>query len=66
MKTTVQLAGLTCTACQKVIEKRLGKISGVSAVSVELENGNTAITADRMITPDEIKKALEGTKYLVI
>ena len=66
MTTTVKLAGLTCSACQKVIEKRLSKISGVSSVIVSLEDGKTDVTADRNITTEEIKNALEGTKYVIL
>lgn len=62
---TIQLTGLTCSACQKLITKRLMRIAGVKKVNVEL-NGNTYINAERNISNEEIMKALEGTDYKII
>ncbi len=66
MKQTIFLQGLTCPACQKLIQKRLIKILGVEDVQVKLENGETTITAEKNISNEEIKKALEGTKYSIV
>lgn len=65
MTQKIQLSGLTCGACQKLITKRIMKIDGVESVNVEL-NGKTDIAAKRNILNDEIKKVLEGTQYQVI
>lgn len=59
------LTGLTCSACQKLISKRVMKINGVENVDVQLD-GNTTIKANREILAEELKKALEGTQYKVI
>ncbi len=66
MKQTIFLQGLTCPACQKLIQKRLSKIPGVEDVQVKLENGETDITAKENITNAAIAKALEGTKYTIV
>lgn len=63
--TNIQLSGLTCGACQKLVSKRIKSVKGVEEVNVEL-SGKTAIKARREILEDEIKKALEGTKYIII
>jgi len=62
----LQLSGLTCGACEKVISKRLQKIDGVQEVHVTSQNGETSITATRPISKEEVITALEGTHYKVI
>lgn len=64
--TKLQLSGLTCGACEKVISKRLQKIEGVHEVHVSSETEVTSITASRSISKEEVISALEGTHYKVI
>lgn len=66
MTQTIFLQGLTCPACQKLIQKRLIKIPGIEDVQVKLENGETTITAQKQISNGNITKALEGTKYSIV
>ncbi|MBI5452025.1 heavy-metal-associated domain-containing protein [Candidatus Gottesmanbacteria bacterium] len=61
---TIQILGLTCSACQKLISKKIKTIADVEAVTVEL-SGATAIKAQREISENEIKKVLTGTHYTV-
>lgn len=63
--TTFKVLGIHCEACQKVIERKLMKIGGVSQIKVEL-NGSVIITADRLILLDEVKQSLEGTDYTIL
>ena len=58
----IKISGLTCEACQKLITKRLTKVTGVENVTVAL-SGQADIVAQREITNQEIMQALEGTKY---
>lgn len=65
METTILLlSGLTCSACQKLIQKRILRIDGVQDVSVELA-GETIIKAERKIAPNEVVYVLKDTKYKV-
>lgn len=64
--TKLQLSGLTCGACEKVITKRLQVIEGVEKVQVSAENGQASIIASRPISTDEVTEALQGTHYAVI
>lgn len=64
--TRLQLSGLTCGACEKVISKRLNTIEGVEEVHVSSVNGFASIIAPRHIEIQEIEKALQGTHYKVI
>ncbi len=61
----LQLSGLTCDACMRVIEKRIKKIIDVHDVKIDLL-GNTEILSDRQINPNEVVKVLEGTHYKVV
>lgn len=64
--TKLQMSGLTCAACEKVIGKRLQTIEGVEAVHVSAQNEQASVIAERSITKDEIIQALSGTHYKVI
>ena len=61
-RTRLQLSGLTCGACEKVISKRLKTIQDVEEVHVSSVNGSASIMAKR---PIDIKKSksLQGTHY---
>lgn len=62
--TTIYLTGLTCSACQKLTAKRIGKITDVVNVEVAL-NGEAKITAKRTIAPSEVQEVLKDTHYKV-
>lgn len=66
INTTIKLKGLTCQACKKLTEKRIGKLKGVNSVNVEVQTGMAEITADRPITNSEVQNALVGTDYSVV
>jgi copper chaperone CopZ len=65
VSTSINLAGLHCDACPRLIEKRLKKIQGVQEVRVAM-TGATEITADRRLDPGEIGHALTGTPYRIV
>lgn len=64
MDNNFKVSGMHCGACQKVIEKKLSKIEGVTGVSVSLD-GDVLISANRSIDRDEVQLALEETEYTV-
>jgi Cu+-exporting ATPase len=64
--TKVKISGMTCHACQRVIENKVGKLQGVEKVKVFLNNGDAEITSDRDLSLEEVKQALIGTHYEVI
>lgn len=66
MITKVKISGLTCPACKKVTEGRIGKIQDVMEVKVDLGSGEAEIDANRAISKNEITEALQGTHYQVI
>lgn len=64
--TSISISGMTCTACEKMISKKLQKIEGVQEIAVSSKKGNAIITSSRLITTDEVAFALDGTHYQVI
>lgn len=58
------VSGLTCGACAKVIQLKISKLGGVSAINVT-EKGQAIVTADREINLIELQGALTGTPYQV-
>lgn len=64
MNSAFKVSGMHCEACQKVIEKKLMKIEGVTEVNVE-PNGEVAVTADHPVELGEVQIALDGTDYQV-
>ena len=61
----IKLSGLTCPACKKVTEKRIGSIKGVSGVEVLLDSGVATISSERVIPMSEISEVLKDTPYQV-
>lgn len=64
--TVLQINGMHCGACEKVISKRLGKLPGVSNVKVSLNEGTAEIESEEKITIEEASSILTGTDYQVI
>ncbi|MEK7073993.1 MAG: heavy metal-associated domain-containing protein [Patescibacteria group bacterium] len=63
---TITLSGLTCPACKKITEKRIGGLDGVSKVETTIETGLVAIEASREISAQEINNVLKDTPYKTI
>lgn len=61
----INLSGLKCNACVKLVKSKIGKIDGVKSVEVNL-TGETCIISERLVTKDEIKHALSKTDFGII
>lgn len=66
IKTQIELSGMTCPACEKLIGKRLLKIGSITQVKVSIKDENAQVEGTRKITEKEIKNVLEDTQYQVI
>lgn len=66
IKTHIELSGMTCPACEKLISKRLSKINGVTQVKVSLKDEDAEVEGLRKLSENEILDVLEGTQYQVI
>ena len=64
--TNLQIRGMTCNACEKLVTRRLVSIGGIESVKVDVQNGDVSISASRSIDYQEIEKVLTGTHYQVV
>ncbi|MEN3584403.1 heavy metal translocating P-type ATPase [Streptomyces sp. ZYX-F-203] len=60
--TDVTVSGMTCAACVRRVEKRLGRLEGVSA-QVNLATGRARISHPAAIAPDRLLAAIEQAGY---
>ena len=64
MKETFCVTGMTCSACSAHVEKAVGKVDGVSAVSVNLLTNSMQVTYDEAaVGPDAIVDAVTAAGY---
>ncbi len=64
MTHTYKITGMTCTGCQAKVQHLLEKVTGVTAVTINLEQGEASITMDKHIDTNTLKSALkEYPKY---
>ncbi|MGG0717136.1 copper chaperone CopZ [Robertmurraya massiliosenegalensis] len=61
---TLNVKGMSCGHCVKSVEGSVGKLDGVSAVKVQLENGTVDIEFDsNKVTLDTIKDTIDDQGY---
>ncbi len=63
--TTITVDGMTCGHCVNSVQTEVGKLDGVTDVSVDLSSGQVTIVADS--TPDSaaVRSAVEEAGYEV-
>lgn len=63
-KELIQVAGMTCAACSRRVEKAIGKLSGIEEVVVNFATEKAAVTFDETIcSMEEIKQAIQAAGY---
>lgn len=62
---TFTLTGLTCPACKKITEKRIGSLPGVVHVEVTVANGAAHVESESPITNVQINEVLKDTPYFI-
>ena len=65
MNYKIQLQGLHCDACKKILQKRLGRLEGVTFVDVNLDQQTVLLTSSNALEQVNIKEALKDTEYKV-
>lgn len=63
MKTNIKISGISCGACVKLIQKRIGGIEGVQEVNIDKDSGQTEIISQRVLPIEKIKSSLKDTPY---
>lgn len=64
--TILQIKGMHCGACEKVISRRLGKLPGVRNVKVSLNDGTAEIQSEQKVIIEDASVILTGTDYHVV
>ncbi len=63
-KVDVKIGGMHCAACVATLEKAIGNIDGVSAVSANLAAEDAVVQYNTQVASiDDIKRAIEGAGY---
>ena len=64
MKQTFNVSGMTCSACSAHVEKAVGKVEGVSQVSVNLLGNSMQVTYDESaVTAETIMQAGAAARH---
>lgn len=66
MEKTVTINGMKCDGCVTIVKEKFGAISGVTAVDVNLEQKQAAITSDQEVTTSALQQALAETKFEIV
>ncbi|MGW2651670.1 heavy metal translocating P-type ATPase [Streptomyces sp. NPDC001393] len=62
MTTDLTVGGMTCAACVRRVEKKLGKLDGVTA-TVNLATGRARVSHPPRISPEELAATVEKAGY---
>ncbi|MFE1483669.1 heavy metal translocating P-type ATPase [Streptomyces fimicarius] len=60
--TDIAVAGMTCAACVRRVERKLGKLEGVTA-EVNLATGRARVSHPSEVTPEELTSAVGAAGY---
>jgi len=63
MKYAVKIDGMHCAHCAKAIEKALGALADVTAVSINLAEGVVFVTAEAELNEDATADAVEDAGF---
>ena len=63
--TTITVDGMTCGHCVNAVQTEVGKLDGVTDVSVDLASGQVTIVADEAPTAAALREAVEEAGYEV-
>ncbi len=63
--TTITVDGMTCGHCVAAVETEVGKVDGVTDVSVDLATGQVTVVAEETPDPGLLQAAVEEAGYEV-
>lgn len=63
--TTITVDGMTCGHCVNAVQTEVGKLDGVTDVSVDLASGQVTIVANEAPDAGAIREAVEEAGYEV-
>ncbi len=63
--TTITVDGMTCGHCVNAVQSEVGRLAGVTKVSVDLATGQVTIVGDQAPDPEALRAAVEEAGYEV-
>jgi copper chaperone CopZ len=60
---TYTVVGMTCGHCVSSVGAELGALPGVTDVNVDLATGQVAVTADELVTDQQVRGAVEEAGF---
>ena len=63
--TTIAVDGMTCGHCVNAVQSEVGKLEGVTDVTVDLTTGHVTITSERAPDAAALEAAVEEAGYEV-
>ncbi len=61
--TTITVAGMTCGHCVSAVQSEIGKLEGVTDVSVDLASGQVTIVGEQEPDSEALRSAVEEAGY---
>lgn len=65
-KQTFHIAGMTCTSCEVIIERKVKRIEGVESVNVSSGAGTCTVSSKKRLDKEELKELLKDTEYEIV
>ncbi len=63
--TTITVDGMTCGHCESAVKTEVGKLAGVTDVSVDLASGQVTIVSETAPDAAAVREAVEEAGYEV-
>ena len=60
---TYTVTGMTCGHCVSSVSEEVRELPGVTDVQVDLDRGSLTVVADRSVSTDEVRTAVEEAGY---
>lgn len=61
--TTLHVVGMTCGHCVQAVTGELGKLTGVTAVDVDLASGTAVVESAAPLEPAEVTAAIDEAGF---
>jgi copper chaperone len=60
---TYTVTGMTCEHCVGAVREEVGRIPGVTDVSVDLSSGRVTVTSEGPVTTDDVRASVDEAGY---
>ena len=64
--TTYKVEGMSCEHCVRAVSAEVGGLDGVSAVDVDLDTGEVAVTSESPLDEAQVRAAVDEAGYELV